>query len=116
MSDLCNPQEDLTKTLDQLSALSQETRLRVFRYLMEAGADGVNAGRIATDMELAPNKLSGHLNILVQSDLLDVRRDGRRMIYSANVQAVSGLIRSLVETCCGNNPTVCAALSDVACG
>lgn len=103
---------ELDQTITQLSALAQDTRLRVFRYLMSAGEDGVPAGRIAEAMALAPNKLSGHLNILTQAGLLSVRRDGRWMIYSANVDAVSGLVRSLVETCCNNNPQVCAALAD----
>lgn len=99
-------------TITQLSALAQDTRLRVFRYLMCAGKEGVPAGQIAREMDLAPNKLSGHLNILTNASLLSVRRDGRWMIYSANVDSVAEMVRRLVETCCNNNPDVCAALSD----
>ena len=106
--------DDFSKTLKGLSALAQETRLCVFRYLMKSGATGVQAGKIATDLDIAPNKLSAHLSILVAADLLDVRKDGRRMIYSANINATADLIKSLIETCCDNNPTLCKALNDVA--
>lgn len=115
MSSACLTMDDLGETLEQLSALSQETRLRVFRYLMEIGDEGINAGSISDAMDIAPNKLSGHLNILVHADLLKVRKDGRRMIYRANVDAVSRLIKSLVETCCHNDPKVCDALGRATC-
>ncbi len=104
---------ELNQTITQLSALAQETRLRVFRHLMCAGEDGIAAGKIAEAMDLAPNKLSGHLNILNNAGLISVRRDGRWMIYRANIDAISDLVRSLIETCCNNNPQVCAALNDL---
>lgn len=102
---------ELTDTLKQLSALSQETRLMAFRALMEAGRDGLQAGAIADRLELAPNKLSGHLGILVNSGLVSVERDGRRMIYRAEIDAVNRLLSVLVETCCNGHPEVCAPLA-----
>ena len=105
---------DLSETLKGLSALSQETRLQTFRALMEAGPDGLQAGAIAAGLGVAPNKLSGHLTILAHSGLVSVRRDGRRMIYRAEIDAVNRLLSSLVETCCHGRPEVCAPLADLA--
>ena len=102
---------ELAETLKQLSALSQETRLLSFRALMEAGQDGLQAGAIADLLGLAPNKLSGHLGILVNSGLVSVERDGRRMIYRAEIDAVNTLLSMLVETCCNGHPEVCAPLA-----
>ncbi len=104
---------DLSVTLDKLSALSQETRLLTFRALMEAGEQGLQAGAIARQLQVAPNKLSSHLTILVQSGLISVRRDGRHMIYRAEIDAVNGLLMSLVETCCHGHPEVCAPLAEL---
>ncbi|MEM7767913.1 MAG: metalloregulator ArsR/SmtB family transcription factor [Pseudomonadota bacterium] len=104
---------DFTETLKQLSALSQETRLLAFRALMEAGRDGLQAGAIAELLGLAPNKLSGHLGILVNSGLVSVQRDGRRMIYRAEIGAVNTLLSTLIETCCNGHPEVCTPLADL---
>jgi DNA-binding transcriptional ArsR family regulator len=106
------PEIDLTATLKQLSALSQETRLLAFRALMEAGPEGLQAGVIAEQLNLAPNKLSGHLTILVSSGLVSVERAGRRMIYRARIDAVNSLLSMLVETCCNGHPEICAPLAD----
>ena len=104
---------DLTPTLQQLSALSQETRLLAFRSLMEAGADGMQAGAIADALSLAPNKLSNHLQILVNSGLVTVQRDGRRMIYRARIGTVNNLLSTLVENCCHGHPEVCGPLAEL---
>ena len=103
---------DLSPTLKQLSALSQETRLLTFRMLMEAGTEGMSAGVIAHQLDIAPNKLSGHLNILVNSGLVSVERDGRRMIYKAEVECVNQLLSVLVDNCCHGHPEVCAPLAE----
>lgn len=104
---------DLSDTLKQLSALSQETRLLAFRALMEAGPDGLPAGQIAEALGVAPNKLSGHLTILVNSGLASVQRHGRQMIYRAEITTVNTLLASLVETCCHGHPEVCAPLAEL---
>jgi ArsR family transcriptional regulator, arsenate/arsenite/antimonite-responsive transcriptional repressor len=102
---------DLTETLKQLSALGQETRLLTFRALMEAGPVGMPAGAIADHLGIAPNKLSGHLNILVNSGLVSVARDGRRMIYTARIDGVNQLLSVLVDNCCHGHPEVCDPLA-----
>lgn len=104
---------ELDVTLRQLSALSHETRLLTFRALMEAGKEGMQAGAIAEHLSLAPNKLSGHLSILATSGLVSVERNGRRMIYRAEIGAVNKLLSSLVENCCHGHPEVCAPLAEL---
>lgn len=106
-------ESDLTQALSGLNALAQEIRLKTFRMLMSAGENGLAAGKISGTLGIAPNKLSAHLNILTQSGLVNVRRNGRHMIYSANVAAVSGLLTQLVETCCNGHPEVCGSLADL---
>lgn len=103
----------LEDTIKQLSALSQETRLLVFKALMEANPDGMQAGAIAQHLEIAPNKLSTHLTILVNSGLISVERLGRRMIYRAEIDTVNEMLSSLVETCCHGHPQVCQPLSEL---
>jgi len=105
---------DLSLTLQQLAALSQETRLMAFRALMDAGTDGLQAGEISAALALAPNKLSAHLNILTQSGLVSVERKGRHMIYRAEIGAVNGLMTSLFENCCHGHPEVCGPLAHFA--
>ncbi len=105
---------ELGNTLKQLSALSQETRLLTFRALMEAGAEGMQAGAIAEHLGLAQNRISGHLSILVNSGLISVERDGRRLIYRAEIGAVNALLSSLVENCCHGHPEVCSPLAGLA--
>lgn len=106
----------LTKTLEGLSALSQEIRLKTFRMLMSAGEDGLSAGLISTELDVAPNKLSAHLSVLTRAGLITVRRSGRNMIYSADVEAVSVLLKQVIETCCNNDPSLCRSLTNAVSG
>lgn len=105
---------DDTKTISQLSALAQDTRLSVFRTLMKAGPDGLPAGEIAVLLDVAPTTLSSHLGILNRSGLIDMRRNGRSLIYSANVENVRELIQTLVSDCCNGHPEVCGELTAAA--
>ena len=92
-----------------LAALAQETRLAIYRHLIEAGPDGVRAGQIAERLSLPNATLSFHLAQLRQSDLVCARRDGRQIIYSANYAAMNALLNFLTENCCGGGDgSVCA--------
>ena len=102
---------ELDTTISALAALAQETRLKAFRALMAAGAEGLPAGHIAEEVGVPPNFLTSHLSILVKSGLVTVQRDGRRMIYRAEIEAVRDLMSSLVETCCYGHPEVCQTLA-----
>lgn len=94
--------------LSQLSALAQDNRLAVFRLLVKAGRDGLPAGEIAAAMDVPPNTLSAQLNILSNAGLIEGNRQGRSIIYTANYDAISGLIVFLMEDCCQGREEVCA--------
>lgn len=92
------------------SALAHETRLTVFEAVMSAGPEGVTAGELAQIAEVTPSNLSAHLNILSNSGLITVRRDGRRRYYSPDLDEISRLVEFLVDTCCSGHPEICASL------
>jgi DNA-binding transcriptional ArsR family regulator len=84
-----------------LSALGHETRLSIFRVLVQAGPPGVAAGQIARALDLAPNALSFHLKDLVHAGLISSRQEGRYLIYSANFQSMNAVVSYLMQNCCG---------------
>jgi DNA-binding transcriptional ArsR family regulator len=91
---------DIHKALIAFDALSQETRLRVFRQLVEHGTEGLPAGAIGEKLGIPHNTLSFHLSHMSNAGLVLSRRDGRSIIYSANFELFTGLIRYMVEDCC----------------
>jgi DNA-binding transcriptional ArsR family regulator len=95
---------DTRTALPALAALAQESRLAVFRLLVQAGPAGMAASRIAAQLDIAPSSLSFHLKELSHAGLLSARQDGRFVIYSANIDAMNGLIGFLTENCCGGVP------------
>ncbi|MGE0742082.1 MAG: ArsR/SmtB family transcription factor [Hyphomonadaceae bacterium] len=84
-----------------LSALAHEHRLAVFRLLVQAGPEGRAAGAIADALELPASSLSFHLAHLARAGLIEHRRDGRSLIYSADFSAMNALVGFLTENCCG---------------
>lgn len=105
---------DTKAVLAALAALAQESRLAVFRLLIQAGPSGLAASKIAEHLDIAPSSLSFHLKELTHAGLLVPKQDGRFVIYSANVNVMNGLISFLTENCCGGVP--CGSASAVACG
>ena len=103
---------DMEKTdaVAALGALAQDTRLDVFRLLVQAGAEGLPAGRIGDRLGLPSATLSFHLNQLRQAGLVTFRREGRSLIYAAEYEAMNSLIGFLTENCCGRDRGAC--LSD----
>lgn len=95
------------------SALSHVTRLKIFRVLISAGDNGLPAGMIAEHVGVEPNFLTTHLTTLTRSGLVSSRKDGRRVIYKAENEAVRSLMVTLVETCCDGRPDMCASLNPV---
>jgi ArsR family transcriptional regulator, arsenate/arsenite/antimonite-responsive transcriptional repressor len=91
---------DIQEALIAFDALSQETRLRVFRLLVEHGPDGAPAGKISETLKIPHNTLSFHLNHMSHADLVLSHREGRSIIYSANFPFIRNLIRFMVENCC----------------
>lgn len=90
--------------LAALAALAQESRLAVFRLLVQAGPGGLAASRIAEELAIAPSSLSFHLKELTHARLLASRQEGRFIIYCADIGAMNGLIGFLTENCCGGVP------------
>jgi len=100
--------------IKRLSALAQDSRLAVFRLLIQAGQDGVAAGEIARALDITPNTLSAQLNILANAGLAVSRREGRSIIYAARYDAMSELLAYLMADCCQGRPEICAPLSEIA--
>ncbi|GAB7543713.1 metalloregulator ArsR/SmtB family transcription factor [Cupriavidus sp. 8B] len=90
-----------------LAALAQQSRLAIFRLLVQAGLEGVNAGRIGQALGLPPATLSFHLKELVQAGLIRSHQEGRFVIYQAQYDQINELIGFLTEHCCEGNPNGC---------
>ena len=101
-----------------LGALAQETRLDLFRLLVQKGSAGLAAGEIGERLGLPSPTLSFHLNQLRFAGLITSRRESRSIIYTANFQAMNDLLAYLTENCCGGRPELCspAAAPDRASG
>ena len=91
----------MTQAVDALAALAQESRLKVYRLLVEAGPEGLPAGRIGEELDLPPATLSFHLAHLSRTGLVRSRQEGRFVIYSADFQNMNQLVGYLTENCCG---------------
>jgi len=90
-----------------LAALAQESRLDVFRLLVQAGPAGLPAGQIAERVGVPANTLSFHLNQLRHAGLVTFRRESRSLIYAAEFGAMNALLEFLTENCCQGTPARC---------
>jgi DNA-binding transcriptional ArsR family regulator len=91
---------EMNQALDALAALAQETRLKVYRLLVQAGPQGLAAGRIGEALGLPPATLSFHLSGLSRAGLAKSRQDGRFVIYAADFERMNALVAYLTENCC----------------
>ena len=99
---------DERQALAAFAALGQEHRLRIVRALVTAGPDGLAAGVLAGEVGVSVTNLSFHLKELSHAGLIQSRREGRSVIYSAAYSALTGLIAFLMKDCCQGRPEVCA--------
>ena len=90
-----------------LAALAQDTRLDVFRLLVQAGTEGLPAGHIGERLGLASATLSFHLNQLRHAGLVTFRRESRSLIYAAAYDAMNSLLAYLTENCCQGDASAC---------
>ena len=97
-----------------LSALAHEPRLSVFRMLVTAGREGIAAGEIARRLEVLPNTLSANLTILSHAGLIESRREGRTIIYTARYGQMTELLEFLMQDCCAGQPDICSPLAELA--
>lgn len=100
---------DTKNAISALAALAQESRLAVYRLLVQAGPSGMSPGKIGEQLDIPPSSLSFHLKELAHAGLITSTQQGRYLIYAANFDAMNGLIGFLTENCCGGNP--CTPLS-----
>jgi DNA-binding transcriptional ArsR family regulator len=101
---------EISNAVTALAALAQETRLKVFRLLVETGPDGLPATEIAARLGVRQNLMSTHLTVLSAAGLTDVRREGRFIFHAVNPERTRALLSYLVEDCCGGHPGQCASL------
>ncbi|MBI1771273.1 MAG: winged helix-turn-helix transcriptional regulator [Burkholderiales bacterium] len=101
------------KVLLALAALAQESRLALFRLLVQVGPAGLAASKISEQLGIPPSSLSFHLKELSHADLVQSHQIGRFVIYSANMDTMNQMLGFLTENCCGGNP--CSPVSVQAC-
>ena len=94
---------ETTQAVESLAALAQASRLQIYRLLVQAGPQGMPAGKIGEELELPAATLSFHLSQLTRAGLARSRQDGRFVIYSADYAAVRSLVGYLTENCCGRS-------------
>jgi DNA-binding transcriptional ArsR family regulator len=91
---------EMFEALEAFSSLSQETRLRVFKLLVECGCEGLSPGKIAEELKIPDNTLSFHLSHMSKARLVRSKKEGRSITYFANAEAMEELIEFLAENCC----------------
>lgn len=103
-------------TLAAFAALSQQTRLDVFRLLIKAGEEGLAAGEIGKILKVRQNTMSANLLVLRTAGLVKTQRVGRSIRYFADFAAIRTFLSFLMEDCCGGNPALCApVIAEIAC-
>ena len=96
------------QALDMLAALSQETRLRAVRYLVQCGPDGASAGQVGAHVEATSSRASFHLSALENAGVVTSERRSRHIIYRADVANLGRLMSFLLNDCCDGHPDVLA--------
>jgi len=92
---------DAKQVIAALGALAHDTRLQVFRMLVQRGPDGLPAGTIAGELGIAPSSLTFHLQQLAHAGLVTPRRVSRQIIYATDFAAMNQVMGYLTENCCG---------------
>ncbi|MBS1016620.1 MAG: metalloregulator ArsR/SmtB family transcription factor [Acetobacter sp.] len=101
---------DTDSAIAALNALSQSTRLEIFRLLVRHEPDGLPAGEVARQLDLPQNTISAHLATLTRAGLLTSQRYSRLIVYRACLARLRDLMLFLVRDCCAGNPELCAPL------
>ena len=94
---------EMKAAVTALAALAHDSRLAVFRLLVEAGPEGLPAGQLSDRLGVPPSSLSFHLKELSHAGLVSSRQEGRFVIYAASFAAMNDLLGFLTENCCGGN-------------
>jgi DNA-binding transcriptional ArsR family regulator len=107
---------EMKSAVDALAALAQETRLSVFRLLVEAGPQGLAAGVVADALAVPAATLSFHLKELSRAALVTARQEGRFIYYAANFEHMAALMSFLTQNCCKGMPLECLTVMETALG
>ncbi len=94
------------QALGVLGALSQETRLRIIRYLVQCGKEGASAGEVGKQVDATSSRASFHLSTLEQAGAISSERQSRKIIYRADFRNLGNLISFLLNDCCDNHPDI----------
>jgi ArsR family transcriptional regulator, arsenate/arsenite/antimonite-responsive transcriptional repressor len=95
---------DISTAVSHLAALAQETRLEIFRLLVQNGPDGLCVTDIGQHIGIAPATLSFHLKELNRAGLTRARKESRHIFYAPDFAAMNLLLTYLTENCCGGAP------------
>ena len=104
---------EMTQAVDALAALAQSSRLAIYRLLVEAGPEGIAAGRIGEELKLPPATLSFHLAHLTRAGLASSRQEGRFVIYSTDFANMNALVGYLTDNCCGGSRSCAPSVNPV---
>lgn len=96
-----------------LASLAQESRLAVYRLLVQAGPEGMPAMKIGEALSIPPSSMSFHLKELTHANMVTQTKAGRSLIYAANFDTMNSLLGFLTENCCGGN--LCSPEGVLAC-
>jgi len=103
------------QALTCLSAIAHETRLAIFRLLVQQGPDGMPAGEIALRLSVPPPTLSFHLKELERAGLIQATRQQRQIIYATEYAGMRALIDFIMRDCCQGHPELCGGMNAPAC-
>ena len=101
---------DQPSAIDAFSALAHDTRLEIFRLLVQRGPKGTPAMEVGRLLDIKPSTLSGHLATLKRAGLVSTERQHREIQYAPRFDAVNGLVRFLLQDCCGGDESACAGI------
>ena len=101
---------DNIRAMAGLGALAQATRLETFKLLVRHEPGGVAAGAVARALGVPQNTMSAHLAVLARAGLVTMQRDGRSLIYRADLAALRALMMFLVRDCCAESQALCIPL------
>jgi DNA-binding transcriptional ArsR family regulator len=107
---------DKKNALSALAALAQETRIDVFRLLVQAGEKGMLSGELGEKLGVRQNTMSANLTVLLHAGLIRNEREGRSVRYFADLDGMRGMLAFLMEDCCGGRPELCQpVINEIAC-
>jgi ArsR family transcriptional regulator len=107
---------EMKEAVVTLAALAQDTRLSIFRLLVQVGPEGIPVGQVGEELQVAPATLSFHLKELYHAGLISSRQEGRFIYYSANFESMTALMTFLTQNCCQGMPQECITVVETALG